>query len=283
MAGLAALGAITLAAPAARADILFPPAGSHSFIELYETDSGQHLCSGECAFASSLTSSTAIPDFSASDGPFFLNATGSVSPTAIHSFVSGRVGVEYDLATDDTYTVHGGSAGGFAVTAHLDASGTTSTIQVGNNLFFDIVPSITINIGQLLIDPTEVGEPLVSPFNAGAHATDVIGSSLIGSTPMSAPLQASAFYTRVVHPGDVFDIAYELQSGFATGTVDLSHTATISFDLPDGVWLTDASGNIFGTPPSNGVPEPAAWSLMLAGFGLAGASLRARRAAAAQT
>ena len=29
-------------------------------------------------------------------------------------------------------------------------------------------------------------------------------------------------------------------------------------------------------PPTGGLPEPAAWSLMIAGFGLAGAALRRR-------
>ena len=65
------------------------------------------------------------------------------------------------------------------------------------------------------------------------------------------------------------------------GTIDLSHTAVIGFTLPDGVFLTDAFGNTFGAPPSNGgVPEPASWALMIAGFGLTGAMLRRRRRAA---
>jgi hypothetical protein len=276
MAGLAALGAITLAAPTANAQILFPPSGSNSFIELYDTT--EHVCPLVCSFASSLSQSVAIPDFSATNGPFFMSATGSVSPTAIHSFVSSSDGVEFDLATNDTYTVHGGS-GPFAITVHLDASGTTSTVQVNPHLFFDIVPNITVSIGQLVIDPS-AGEPIVAPFDAGARATDVIASSLIGSTPLSAPLQASAVYTRIVNPGDVFDMAYELNSQFAEGTIDLSHTATISFDLPDGVWLTSAGGATFGSPPvSGGVPEPTGWTLMIAGFGLAGAALRGRRLA----
>jgi len=33
-------------------------------------------------------------------------------------------------------------------------------------------------------------------------------------------------------------------------------------------------------PPSGGVPEPASWALMIAGFGLAGAALRRRSALA---
>jgi hypothetical protein len=52
-----------------------------------------------------------------------------------------------------------------------------------------------------------------------------------------------------------------------SGTFNASgetHSATVSFDRPVG----------------NPVPEPAAWALMLSGFGLAGAALRRRRAMA---
>jgi len=279
MAGLLALGAAAFAAPAAADPILFPPSGSHSFIELYDTTA--HVCpSGPCAFASSLGPSVSIPDVSISNPPFFMSATGSVSPTAIHSFVSSTDGVEFDLATEDTYTVHGGS-GPFAITAHLDASGTTSTLKAGP-FFEDVVPNISVIIGQLVIDPAATGIPIVSPFDSSSHATTVL-PSLVGFSPQSAPISASTSYTRVVSPGDVFDIAYELNSQFALGTIDLSHTATISFDLPDGVFLTSAGGATFGTPPATGggVPEPAAWALMIMGFGLAGATLRARARLAA--
>lgn len=274
-AALVTLTAFAAAAPAAKAQIAFPPPGSNSFIALYDTTG--HVCpTGPCTFASSLGPSVSIPDFSGVNGRSFMAATGSVAPTAIHSFVSSNDGVEFDLATNDTYTVHGGS-GPFAITAHLDASGTTSTIQVAPTLFFDIVPNITVRIGQLQIDPAAVGEPIVGPFDPGATATTV-ATTLISSTFASEAIDASASYTRIVNPGDVFDIAYELNSQFSEGTIDLSHTATISFDLPDGVYLTSAGGAVFGTPPVGGAaPEPASWALMIAGFGLAGAALRRRR------
>jgi len=279
MAGLVALGALSVAGAAAAGPVQFPPAGSHSFIELYEIDSGQHVCQPVCTFASSLGQSVSIPDFSASPTPFFMNATGSVSPTAIHSFVSSNVGVEFDLATSDTYTVHGGN-GPFDITAHLDASGTTSTIQVSSSLFFDFIPNITVRIGTLDIDPS-AGEPIVFPFNAAAEG-HTVAPNIISNSPGSEPISASASYTRTVNPGDVFDMAFWLNTQFSEGTVDLSHTANISFDLPDGVWLTSAGGATFGTPSTGpGIPEPAAWTLMISGFGLAGATLRRRQSHAA--
>jgi len=58
------------------------------------------------------------------------------------------------------------------------------------------------------------------------------------------------------------------------------------FNLPDGVTANAGDylvNNRFIDPlaPAGGVPEPASWALMIAGFGLAGAALRKRRKLAA--
>jgi hypothetical protein len=55
------------------------------------------------------------------------------------------------------------------------------------------------------------------------------------------------------------------------------------FNLPDGFTAEDPDAFVFDnrfTPPG-GVPEPDSWALMIAGFGLAGAMLRRRKAQAA--
>ena len=60
--------------------------------------------------------------------------------------------------------------------------------------------------------------------------------------------------------------------------------APTAFNLPDGVTVNAGDylvNNRFIDPlaaPGGGVPEPASWALMIAGFGLAGAALRRRRA-----
>jgi len=51
---------------------------------------------------------------------------------------------------------------------------------------------------------------------------------------------------------------------------------TLEFDQVPGWWVFTSEVDFFGTS----VPEPATWALMLAGFGLAGASLRRRSAVA---
>jgi len=56
---------------------------------------------------------------------------------------------------------------------------------------------------------------------------------------------------------------------------DFGHTLHFNWVLPDDVTAVSASG-VFLTDLS-AAPEPASWTLMLAGFGAAGALLRARR------
>ena len=55
-----------------------------------------------------------------------------------------------------------------------------------------------------------------------------------------------------------------------TGSVDIGHVAGVSYTSDSGVFL--AGGGSVG-----GVPEPASWALMVAGFGIAGAAARRRR------
>lgn len=59
-----------------------------------------------------------------------------------------------------------------------------------------------------------------------------------------------------------------------TGLVSLTFKAVTTNEVQTDNFVLDAPGGTTGT----GVPEPATWALMLAGFGLAGAALRRRRA-----
>ena len=67
-----------------------------------------------------------------------------------------------------------------------------------------------------------------------------------------------------------------LEAGCGAGTAcDYAHTATVSFTLPSNVSFTSDSGVFLSHP--NGVPEPAAWALMLVGLGGLGSVLRRSR------
>ena len=58
----------------------------------------------------------------------------------------------------------------------------------------------------------------------------------------------------------------------ATGFIDT--VGTLKFVTGSGVYT---GKSLYGRLDAPGIPEPASWSLMIGGFGLAGASLRARR------
>jgi hypothetical protein len=71
---------------------------------------------------------------------------------------------------------------------------------------------------------------------------------------------------------------------YSTGSGDFNLFAANS-DAPNGTYYfklttSDGAGDSLGVTSirPGGVPEPAAWALMISGFGLAGASLRRRRA-----
>jgi hypothetical protein len=68
---------------------------------------------------------------------------------------------------------------------------------------------------------------------------------------------------------------------FAKGTISLAAGDTLSFKaitIPDGYTDGTLAVTSLGGP---GVPEPASWALMIAGFGLVGAAMRRRTAVTA--
>ncbi|PZU49427.1 MAG: hypothetical protein DI568_05435 [Sphingomonas sp.] len=65
--------------------------------------------------------------------------------------------------------------------------------------------------------------------------------------------------------------------------MDFGNTVSFSIILPDGYSYVSAGGLTFRplNPSTGGVPEPAIWAMMIAGFGLTGAALRRRQRVAA--
>lgn len=79
-----------------------------------------------------------------------------------------------------------------------------------------------------------------------------------------------------VNDGDALSFYHRLQLQCTDAICDFSNTASVSFVLPDNVTLTSESG-VFLTQ-TDAIPEPAAWALLIAGFGAVGTALRRRRA-----
>jgi len=74
---------------------------------------------------------------------------------------------------------------------------------------------------------------------------------------------------------------YEIDMGIYVfgqqATLDFSHTAFLSFVLPQGVTMNSSSGVLLAQPiqvSPTAVPEPTTWAMMLVGFGIVAAGMR---------
>ena len=270
---LLAAGCLFAALPAAAEPFSFPAPTDNSFIATYQISSDP-LCGGECDFVSSPSHSLVKP--AATYGTVsFVSSEGSVSPTEMKALMSagGGPGVEMNMGVRDTYTVHGTAGGPFDLTVSLHAAGAALSEHLFGSTSAFIAGQVVLNIGAFDTNPADV-LPSVIPFAPSARVQQGL-PVVVEGTPFSIPIDLTDTYTLTgLHVGDTFDLAYGLDADTGGGGIDLSHTATIGFDLPSGVFLTSAGGGTFGTPiiPT---PEPATLSLLAGGL-LAMGCLRRR-------
>lgn len=248
------------------------PLDSHAWMVFTGNSCGP---SGVCA-----TSNTPGPNppngiptstFIGSGGPI---QTGSaeILPDRMRSFNSGYGGSHMYVSMFDTYTVHGAATGPFDITVHLSVDGFARAIYLFGTYGLQS-GAVEIEIGTW--DPTteDLDErSRVTQFDDSSAAM-YLTPTYSGGSPFETALAVAASHSRMVSAGDVFDIAYNVSTDMAWGELDLLNTATIGFDLPDGIWLTSQNGAIFGTP----VPEPSTPMLLAAGLILVCLARRAER------
>jgi PEP-CTERM motif len=109
----------------------------------------------------------------------------------------------------------------------------------------------------------------------GSYLTPGIGTLQGGAFSVPVATQSCGGGPIMLTPGEqvVIDTAFILitnRGGFA----DASHSFTTFFDPALG---EDVTSDLRSNLSAAGIPEPATWALMLAGFGLAGAGLRTAR------
>lgn len=146
---------------------------------------------------------------------------------------------------EDTYTV-GGIAPPipFDITVTLHATGFGRSAGTGSTSISHQMNIVNgeaeIGVFQTFTDPA-LGEGLrVQPFDAQSSATFILPTQA-ASSPFELPIDITARHTvQNLNVGDTFVLAYGLNARYGTGQVDFLNGGVISFDLPEGVFLTSA-------------------------------------------
>lgn len=129
-----------------------------------------------------------------------------------------------------------------------------------------------------------------TPFNATGSGVVFLqdnGLQLINVSPFVDSMRpfAQLDYDFVVHGGDQLGFYMTIQveanavSVLYPAAADMSNTGVLFLDLTGADQkLITASGHNYSLSPlvATGVPEPAAWAMMLIGFGMVGALARAK-------
>jgi len=131
-----------------------------------------------------------------------------------------------------------------------------------------------------------IGGGARSYFNAvwdslqNSFSGDSRDAQFTGSFDVSTGMVDGTFGTTLLIPTGVstmgFAFTLNLDCRVTGGTCDFDHTGALDFGaLPSGLSYTSASGKLFAA--AAGVPEPATWAMMILGFAVTGAAVRARR------
>jgi hypothetical protein len=204
------------------------------------------------------------------------HATGyaEVLPDRVRTLVRGNFTAFLRASFEDTYTVHGAAAGTFPITVTLSANGVARTLHTGTFLPHRLVAAnVGVEIGTFDASAVAMSEQFrVTPFGPATQALWTHPTAALDA-PLEVPFGVSASHTLTVGVGDVFDLAYGINSAFSTGEIDLLGSgATISFALPAGVWVTSSLGGAWGV-----VPEPSTLALAALGLGALAAGARRQR------
>ena len=155
-----------------------------------------------------------------------------------------------------------------------------TTVNVANDSFTGIGATISTNYDQI--------ELTGNSFVASGPGTYTIGSAnfLVGFTGSNSGGTSNGFLTAhalVDGVSTAFDIAYSITVGNTVDSIILGGNA-VQFGNYSGtlntLQLSSSGSPVAGNLTADlaaAVPEPAAWALMIVGFGLVGGAMRSRR------
>lgn len=210
-----------------------------------------------------------------------LFATGShaaVNASLTFTTPSGTVANNVDIPVWLTLTLDSSS----------DALTTDAVGHVTSGLSAADIAALNGNSTDVIVNNAfQCGDTFTNCFSGSPYGFDFnyASPSLIGARNLNlAPGSSSSWLFGVFHP----------QAGGATPGTYSFFNAIFEFEYFDPVTSVHYASNIASTCASSspacaftrtitgsvggGVPEPATWALMIAGFGLVGTSLRRRRA-----
>ncbi|HPU16617.1 MAG TPA: PEPxxWA-CTERM sorting domain-containing protein [Polymorphobacter sp.] len=99
---------------------------------------------------------------------------------------------------------------------------------------------------------------------------------------LSGQVQLVATGDYGAHAGVVYGSASRHWQRLYTSWAGSNEIAIYSYNGPAHFYVDNVyAGDVPGPTPTPGVPEPASWALMIAGFGMVGSALRRRRIAVA--
>ena len=216
-----------------------------------------------------------IPTTTFGSGDGSVTTSAEVLPDLFRGYLSGRSS-QLTMSFEDTYTVQGTPLDPFDITVELNLTGTMhgrDSGLVGHPFRYGLIgTTVTAEIGTFNPDSTnDINENLrVTAFPVAGTSATFFPASQSGPSPFSVPFDITASYLLAdLLVDDMFTLAYGVTLFAAVGVIDMLSTGTISFVLPDGVFLTSALGGEFGVQ-ANAVPLPAALPLFASGLGALG-------------
>ncbi|MEX2309231.1 MAG: hypothetical protein WD738_16645 [Pirellulales bacterium] len=252
---------------------IFMPAGSTVWMKM-ESNSCPFADGNDCAGSNQagINPPNGIPLSTFGGLPTSFPVTGyaEILPDRVRTFLSGRSGSFMWASFQDTYTVGGTVSGSFPITVDLHVTGTARSVAIGSGLHQFSFAGTEVEIGTFSpVGDAGGGVALpeqfrITPFSPSTRNSQVIQPSPpLRSAPFEFPIDVATSHSLTVSVGDMFDLAYGVNTSTNNAEIDLLNTGTISFDLPDGVFLTSSLARSL-------IPEPTGFALMAAALGLCG-------------